>query len=289
MTSVALWFLRLLGKLPLAPVRALGGVLGAAFYFVSRERRNVALTNVGLCFPELSPGERRQLARAHFGMFAQALLDRGFLWWGTAEQIRARVRWIDFHHYESARARRPVILLAPHFVGLDAGGVLATLTWRLVSIYSNQKNPAFNAAVLRGRSRFNEPVLLSRQDGVRGALKALRAGLPFYYLPDMDFGARDAIFVPFFGVPAATVTAPARLAKLADALIVPCVTRLTATGYEVQLYPAWENFPGSDLELATERVNAFIEARVREMPHQYLWTHKRFKTRPDGEPGFYKH
>jgi KDO2-lipid IV(A) lauroyltransferase len=165
--------------------------------------------------------------------------------------------------------------------------VLATLTWRIVSIYSNQKNPDFNEAVLRGRSRFNDPVLLSRQDGVRGALKALREGLPFYYLPDMDFGARDAIFVPFFGVPAATVTAAARLAKLSDALVVPCVTRLTARGYEVQLYPAWEDFPGASIATATERVNAFIEARVREMPEQYLWTHKRFKTRPPGEAGFY--
>jgi KDO2-lipid IV(A) lauroyltransferase len=287
MTRFGLWVLRALGTLPLGMVRALGGLVGALFYLVSKERRGVALTNVGLCFPELSAAERRRLARAHFGVFAKALLDRGFLWWGPAELIHRRVRWVDFRHFEEARARRAVILLAPHFVGLDAGGVLATLTWRIVSIYSNQKNPDFNEAVLRGRSRFNDPVLLSRQDGVRGALKALREGLPFYYLPDMDFGARDAIFVPFFGVPAATVTAAARLAKLSDALVVPCVTRLTARGYEVQLYPAWEDFPGASIATATERVNAFIEARVREMPEQYLWTHKRFKTRPPGEAGFY--
>lgn len=287
MTRIGLWLLRLLGALPLGVGRALGGMLGAAFYLVSAERRGVASTNVALCFPELSAGERRRLVRAHFGVFAQALLDRGFLWWGTPDTIRARVRWVDLHHYEAARVRRPVILLAPHFVGLDAGGVLATMTWRIVSIYSNQKNPDFNQAVLEGRSRFNNPVLLSRQDGVRGALKALREGLPFYYLPDMDFGARDAIFVSFFGVSAATVTAPARLARLADALIVPCVTRMTADGYEVRLYPAWEDFPGDDIAAATERINAFIEARVRSMPNQYLWTHKRFKTRPSGEPGFY--
>jgi KDO2-lipid IV(A) lauroyltransferase len=287
MTRFALWLLKGLGRLPLRWVRGLGGALGALFYLVSAERRSVALTNVGLCFPELSPPERRQLARAHFGVFAQALLDRGFLWWGTPSLIQSRVRWVDFHHFEAARTRGPVILLAPHFVGLDAGGVLATLTWRLVSIYSNQKNPEFNRAVLEGRSRFNSPVLLSRQDGVRGALKALREGLPFYYLPDMDFGARDAIFVPFFGVPAATVTAVPRLARLADALVVPCVTRMTPMGYEVRLYPAWENFPGGDVVLATERLNAFIEARVREMPEQYLWTHKRFKTRPPGEARVY--
>ncbi|MGA2550998.1 MAG: lipid A biosynthesis acyltransferase [Burkholderiaceae bacterium] len=287
MTRLSLWLLRLLGGLPLGLVRLLGGALGGAFYFISKERRSVALTNVGLCFPDLDAAERRKLARAHFGVFAQALLDRGFLWWGSPAVVRKRVHWAGFEHFEAARARKAVILLAPHFVGLDAGGILATLTWRIVSIYSNQKNPLFNEAVLAGRRRFNDPVLLSRQDGVRGALKALRQGLPFYYLPDMDFGARDAIFIPFFGVPAATVTAVPRLAALADALVVPCVTRMTPEGYEVRLYPAWEDFPGDSLISATERMNAFIEARVREMPDQYLWTHKRFKTRPAGERSFY--
>lgn len=287
MTRLALALLRLLGRLPLSVARSAGGILGMLFYLISRERRHVALTNISLCFPELTRTECRQLACAHFGVFAQALLDRGLIWWGTPERIGRAVRWIDLHHYEEAASRGPVILLAPHFVGLDAGGVLATLTWRIVSIYSKQKNRLFNAAVLAGRSRFNDPVLLSRQDGVRGALRALRARLPFYYLPDMDFGARDAIFVPFFGVPAATVTAPARLAKLSEALIVPCVTRMTPDGYEVRLYPAWDDFPGDDLVAATERVNSFIEARVREMPEQYLWTHKRFKTRPPGSGRVY--
>ena len=122
------------------------------------------------------------------------------------------------------------------------------------------------------RSRFNDPLLLSRQDGVRQALRALRERLPFYYLPDMDFGARDAIFVPFFDVPAATVTAPARLAALSGARVVPCVTRMTQDGYEVELYPAWDDFPGDDVAAATRRMNQFIEQRVLEMPEQYLWT-----------------
>jgi len=287
MTRLALALLRALGQLPLSVARSAGGILGALFYLISSERRHVALTNIALCFPELTLQECKQLARAHFGVFAQALLDRGLIWWGTSERICRVVHWVDLHHYEEAAKRRPVILLAPHFVGLDAGGVLSTITWRIVSIYSKQKNRLFNAAVLAGRSRFNDPVLLSRQDGVRGALRALRAGLPFYYLPDMDFGPRDAIFTPFFGVPAATVTAPARLAKLSGALIVPCVTRMTSEGYEVRLYPAWEDFPGDDLAAATERVNSFIEARVREMPEQYLWTHKRFKTRPNGAKRLY--
>jgi KDO2-lipid IV(A) lauroyltransferase len=288
-TRLALAILRGLGHAPLFVARSLGAVVGEMFYFISAERRNVALVNLRLCFPGMDEGARRRLARAHFRRFAQALLDRGLIWWGSPEKIRRTVRWVGMEHYEQAARERPVILLAPHFVGLDAGGILATLTWRLVSVYSRQKNRVFDAAVLAGRSRFNDPVLLSRQDGIRGALRGLQERLPFYYLPDMDFGPRDAIFVPFFGVPAATVTATARLAKLAGAAIVPCVTRMTRDGYEARLYPAWDDFPGEDVEVATRRITAFIEERILEMPAQYLWTHKRFKTRPPGEARYYRH
>jgi KDO2-lipid IV(A) lauroyltransferase len=288
-TDAGLMLLRAMGRLPIPVSRALGAVVGTLFYLISAERRNVVLINLRLCFPAMGESGRRALARSHFRHFAQALLDRGLIWWGSAERISRALRWVDLHHYDEAAKRGPVVLLAPHFVGLDAGGILVTMTWRIVSVYSRQKNRRFDAAVLLGRSRFNNPVLLSRQDGIRGALRALQEHLPFYYLPDMDFGPRDAIFVPFFGVPAATVTATARLAKLSGALIVPCVTRMTASGYEVRLYPAWENFPGDDVLAATERMNHFIEERVLEMPAQYLWTHKRFKTRPPGEARLYRH
>ena len=287
MTRLALFMLRCFGALPLRVTRLLAAITAPLLYLVGRQRRLVAHANLKACFPDMSQRARRQLARAHFRAFTQALFDRGLIWWGPPERIRQAVRWKNLHHYEEAARQHPVILLAPHFVGLDAGGVLATMTWQLVSIYSKQKNRVFNAAILAGRSRFNQPLLLSRQDGVRQALRALRDGLPFYYLPDMDFGARDAIFVPFFGMPAATVTAPARLAALSGARVVPCVTRMTRTGYEVELYPAWQDFPGHDTELATLRMNQFIEQRVAEMPEQYLWTHKRFKTRPPGAAKLY--
>ncbi len=139
----------------------------------------------------------------------------------------------------------------------------------------------------RGRERFPGGVVLSRQQGVRAAVRLVRDGVPFYYLPDMDLGARDAVFVPFFGVPAATVTATARLVQLTGAVVVPFVTRMTPDGYVGRFYPPWPDYPGDDVEAATRRMNAFIEDRVREMPEQYLWSHKRFKTRPDGAPGPY--
>jgi KDO2-lipid IV(A) lauroyltransferase len=279
----ALWCLRWIGRWPLWLSRGFGVLIGTLLFALAHARRRVALTNLRLCFPQMSAGRRLILVWQHVIVLTQSLLDRGWLWYAPRAVVERQVQWIGFEHFEQAAAQGPVILLAPHFVGLDAGGMRVGMHGRAISMYSRQKNPLFDAAVLAGRSRFNAPVLLSRLDGVRGALRGLKQGLPFYYLPDMDFGARDAVFVPFFGVPAATVTAPSRLAKLTGARIVPCVSRLTRHGYEVQVYPAWENYPSDDPLADTARMNRFIEQRVLEMCPQYLWTHKRFKTRPPGE------
>ena len=155
-------------------------------------------------------------------------------------------------------------------------------------MYAAQKSRALTEAMTQGRMRFNNGRLLLRTEGLRPAVKALRDGLPFYFLPDMDLGARDAVFVPFFGVPAATVTSVARLARITGAVVVPLVTTMADDGYVARFYPAWQDFPGDDLAAATRRMNAFIEERVLEMPAQYLWSHKRFKTRPPGEAKPYR-
>ena len=294
MTRFWLAVLRALGRLPLPVTRALGAVLGTILYGVAAQRRRVARVNIRACFPTMSQPERRRLARAHFRAFAQALLDRGLIWWGDRARIERHVRWVDLHHFEEAAAIGPVIVLAPHFVGLDAGGIRFSMLMHAISMYSHQKNRVLDETILAARSRFNKPILLSRQDGMRPAIRAMRRGLSFYYLPDMDFGPRDAAFVPFFGVSAATITAPARLARITKARVVPCITRMTPDGYEARFYPAWTDFPDGDddsaptLARAARRMNEFIEDRVREMPAQYLWTHKRFKTRPGGEGRFYR-
>ncbi len=198
------------------------------------------------------------------------------------------VRIEGLEHWQAV-ADRPVIWLAPHFVGLDMGGVRLGSEYRVVSVYSRQKDPLFDAILYQGRTRFVTPELFSRQQGIRPVVRALRKGLPFYYLPDMDFGDRDSIFVPFFGVAAATITALSRIASLAGAAVVPAVTRQLpgAGGYVLSFYPAWRDFPSDDIERDTRRMNAFIEERVLEMPEQYFWLHKRFKTRPPGEARYY--
>ena len=282
----ALAALRALGRLPYPVLKALGDALGLLLYAVALPRRRVALTNLRMCFPDWTEARRRRVVREHFRYFARSFFDRFVFWYEPAERIRRLCELEGVEHYLPHRGR-PVILLAPHFVGIDAGGIRFLLEWPGVSMYAAQKSAALTEAMTRGRTRFGNSRLLLRTEGLRPALRALREGLPFYFLPDMDLGERDAVFVPFFGVPAATVTSVARLARASGAVVVPLVTRMTDRGYAARFYPAWEEFPGDDVEAATRRMNAFIEERVLEMPAQYLWTHKRFKTRPPGEPRIY--
>jgi KDO2-lipid IV(A) lauroyltransferase len=288
LTRFGLAVVWLLHFLPLGVLAAIGRGVGSLLHLFATERRRVALTNLRLCFPQWSDAERSRVVRRHFQAFARSFIEHGILWWSPRERVLRLVRIEGLQHWQAV-ANRPVIWLAPHFVGLDMGGIRLSAEHRAVSVYSRQKHPVFGAILYHGRTRFVMPELVSRQEGMRAVVKAMRRGLPFYYLPDMDFGDRDSIFVPFFGVPAATITGLARLARLAGAAVVPAVTRQLpgAQGYELRFYPAWSEFPSHDVEADTRRMNEFIEQRVLEMPEQYYWVHKRFKTRPAGEPTIY--
>ncbi|NMG53410.1 lysophospholipid acyltransferase family protein [Aromatoleum aromaticum] len=276
----------LLHWLPLPVLAFLGQAVGEVLYRLARSRRHIVAVNLGLCFPELDDAARRRLARAHFRAVGRSLLERGLLWWGSQRRLMNLIR---LDGAERVRALldegRPVILLAPHFVGLDTGGSRVAMDFDSVSIYAQQNNPVFDRWLFHGRSRFGDQRLLSRQDGVRGTVKAMKAGRPFYYLPDMDYGRKDAVFVPFFGVPAATITGLSRLARLAGAAVVPCVTRMLpgGRGYVVEFGEPWQDFPTTDAEADTAAMNRWIESVVRTMPEQYYWVHRRFKTRPPGE------
>jgi KDO2-lipid IV(A) lauroyltransferase len=276
--------------LPLAVLARAGAALGLTLYALAQSRRRVVLTNLRLCFPDVPAAGRRKLAREHFCAFGRSLLEHGVLWWGSKADIEALVRVEGLEHWRGM-AERPVILLAPHFIGLDMGGIrLGAEGHRLNSIYSRQKNSAAEEVFLRGRMRFGQSTLFARQDGIRPLIRSLKNGEPVYYLPDMDLGARDSVFAPFFGVAAATISGLSRIAGIAGAVIVPCVTRQLpgSAGYVVKLYPAWQDFPTGDAVADAQRMNEFIEARVREMPAQYYWLHKRFKTRPPGEVSLYE-
>ncbi len=287
------WGLRFLHAfLPFSVLAWIGERLGSLLYYASASRRRIGRINLRLCFPEWGEARTCQVLRAHFRALGRATLLETVSWWGRRAEVERVVR-IEGAEHLTAIAGRPVILLAPHFVGLNLGGVRIT-AWLapIVSLYASIKNPAINRLMLHARTRFVGPngvasEMYSRHDGIKPVLRALKKGLPFYYLPDMDYGPKDSIFVPFFGVPAATITALPRLAKTAGAVVLPCVTRWEHGHYVVRLYPAWQGFPSDDVVTDTRRMNAFIEDRVREMPEQYFWLHKRFKTRPEGQSSLY--
>lgn len=282
MTRFALTIMWLLHWLPLPVLAGCGRMLGRLFQQFGKHRQHVVQVNLDLCFPTLSATEKSALALRHFEAFGRSFLERGVLWWASAERIRHLVR-IEGKEHLAALGDRPVILLAPHFVGLDMGWTRLTLERAMVSIYASQNNPVFNAALYAGRLRFGQSELLSRQEGTRRAIKAMKAGKPFYYLPDMDYGKRDTIFVPFFGVPAATITGLSRLVRMTGAAVLPVITRMEDAGYVVTIGPPWQDYPGECIEADTRRMNAFLEAEILKMPAQYFWLHRRFKTRPPGE------
>ena len=280
----------LLHFLPLPVLAAIGNALGRVLFRLGDRRRDVVRINLGLCFPELAAADREKLARDHFRVLGRSILERSVLWWGSRERLE---RMIRIEGTEKLRAQldagRPVILLAPHFVGLDAGGVAVAMRFDSLSMYAEQANPVFDRLLLNGRRRFGDQLLLTRQDGIRATVKAMKSGRPFYYLPDLNARRREAVFVPFFGVPAATTAGLSRLARAAGAVVLTCVTRVLpgGQGYLTEIGDAWENFPTADAEADTARMNAWIEAAVRTMPEQYYWVHRRFKTRPEGSPLIY--
>jgi KDO2-lipid IV(A) lauroyltransferase len=278
----------LLHWLPLPLLGRLGELTGSVLFALVRSRRRITLINLRLCLPELDEAQRRRIAKKHFQGYARAVLERSLLWWASEARLK-RLIVVEPRVPMDLIQAGPTILLCPHFVCLDVAGVAVLLESSLCSIYTRQQNRTFNDALRKGRSRFRPIKLFSRGEGIKPIIRAMREPLPFFMLPDMDFGARDAEFVPFFGVSAATLTAPARIAASTGAKVIPVVATFLPNyrGWKVTFYPPWENYPGDDILEATRTMNAFIEARVRETPDEYFWTHKRFKTRPAGEPGLY--
>jgi KDO2-lipid IV(A) lauroyltransferase len=285
-TRLILALMWLLHWLPLPLLALVGKGLGLMLYALVGERRRVTLTNLGLCFPQLSAAQKSALARRHFMAFGRSIVELGLWWWASPARIRRLVR-LECGERLAAYKGKPVILLVPHFVGIDAGWIRMALEQGLVAIYTRQKNRVFEAAMNGGRLRFGNCELASRQEGTRKALKAMKGGRFFHYSPDMDYGPKESIFVPFFGVPTATITALSRLAKLTGATVIPVLTRMEEGIYVTRIGEPWAAFPGDDEIADARRLNAFIEAEVERSPEQYYWLHKRFKTRPPGEPRLY--
>ncbi len=287
LSHVALGLMRGLACLPLSWQRGLGTLLGWLLYATVLTRRRVVFTNLRLCFPDMTDADIRSLSRRVFVYFSKAWLDRGWLWHGSPQVVRQRLRLCGAVH--ELMDSNPVVIFAPHFVGLDAGwtALAQQLPRHFTTIYTDQANKVMDRWILKGRQRFGSVQLFGRVDGVKLIVAALRSGHPLYLLPDMNFGPHESVFVPFYGVSAATVPSLSRFARLGRAKVVPVVTRMTASGYDVQVLPAWSNFSGDDPVADTAHMNACLQTYIDAMPDQYYWVHKRFKDRPEGEADVY--
>ncbi len=286
---LVLGFLWLFHWLPLGVQAAAGRALGRLLFHAAASRRRVALRNLELCFPEMPAEERRRLAKENFQWVVRSILERGLLWYASAERLK-RLIHVEGDIGFAAATAGPAMWLVPHFVGLELAGTASALQpRRVVSMYQTQSNAVFDDALKRGRLRWNNGDLLPRHHNAMPLVKAIKRGMVFLNLPDMDFGERDAAFVPFFGVPAATLLAPSRLARSLGMRVQPVVVEMLpgGRGYRVRYLPPWTDFPTDDAEADTLRMNRWIESEIRRNPAQYLWVHKRFKTRPAGQPSLY--
>lgn len=283
LTRVVLGVVRGLAFLPLPLLRALGVMLGWTLYGLVSSRRRVVMTNLRLCFPSWSEREIKTQTPLVFVNFAQSWLDRGWLWHGSPRLTLRRLRL--YGAVEELAGDTPTVIFAPHFMGLDAGWTALTqqVPRRFTTIYTDQANAVSDAWILKGRKRFGQARLFGRIEGVKPILEGLKKGEPLYLLPDMNFGPEESVFVPFYGVPAATVPSLSRFAKLGRAKVVPVISRMTATGYDIEVLPALVDFPSGDILADTALMNARLQGYIDAMPTQYYWVHKRFKDRPDGE------
>ena len=287
---LALALLWLLHWLPARWQAALGAGIGGLLHALAAERRRIASRNIELCLPELDAAARARLVREHFAWLGRSIVERGLLWYAPRARIQSLIEVEGDVHLAERRAA-PVMWLVPHFMALEVAAAAVQLfqTRRGATIYQAQSNPVFDAAVRKGRQRFGGSELFTRQDSAKPLIRAIRQqGLGFFNLPDMDFGIKDAAFVAFFGVPAATLLAPSRMARLLDMTVQPVVAEMLATGgWRVRFLPPLPDWPTDDALADTLHMNQWIETEVRRNPAQYLWVHKRFKTRPAGEAPLY--
>ncbi len=289
-----LGWLWLIQWLPMPLLVALGRGLGGLLYRVGRSRRRIGRRNLALCLPSMSDADREAVLREHFALLGRSLLERALLWWSPRPRIEKLIEVVGdvgLAEREFRTHGRPTMWLCPHFLGLDVAGAAVLLFQKqpVASIYQAQSNEVVDTAMRQGRLRWGNAQIFPRSDSVKPLLRAIKNGHVFFNLPDMDFGERDAAFVPFFGVPAATLLAPSRMAKMLDMVVQPVIAELLpgGQGYRVHFLPPLDNFPTDNPEADALRMNLFIETQIRQRLPQYLWVHKRFKTRPMGENGLY--
>ena len=285
--AILVTLLRAFSFLPYSLVARLGSGLGAALYLLPSRRKHVVLVNLRLCFPERTERERYDLGRAHFRQVVRSYLERGIQWFGNEKAIKDIVQLeskIDLDEKDAP----PTIFMGFHFVGIEIGCMLYSMQLPVAALYTRMSNARMCGLAQRQRGRFGAE-MIERASSARKIVGILRSGKPVMLAADMDHGTENSVFVPFFGVPACTLTSVSRLARLGRARVVPFVTEVLPDfkGYKLTIFEPLDGFPSaSDTEDAS-RMNAFLEAQILRFPEQYYWVHRRFKHRPAGVAGVY--
>jgi KDO2-lipid IV(A) lauroyltransferase len=271
----------LVAQLPWRILQGLGRALGHILWRLARSRRETARTNIRLCFPELSTAEQEALAREAVIQMGVAITELAGSYCNRWVRFDKRIEIEGWEHLEAARRNGGVLLLGVHFNTLEVAGRLLATRAPYSAVFRPNDNPLLDAFIRYGRSRYTEKYI-DRQD-IRALVRQLRDGRIVWYAPDQDYGVRHAVFAPFFGHPAATITATSRLAKMGRATVVPMgYYRLSGGRYKLVFLPPLQDFPGDDDIADATRVNSTVETLVRRAPAQYLWVHRRFKHQPEG-------
>ena len=281
-------FLWVLGQLPVTLGRWLVAPLAPLLRLGLSSRRKVAERNLQACFPDLDEAERERLLRASFSSLARMVAEMAWCWTGNGRKIQRMGRYEGAEHVQAAaREGKGVLVVTAHLACLEAGGRLLTDVVPGGAVYRPLRNEVMEWYQNRGRLQYAD-VMISKRD-TRGMLRYLKSGGCIWYAPDQDFGSSQSAFAPFFGINTASLLATHRLPKMTGCAVVPMFPRWDAsTGeYVIEILPALDNFPSEDPVADLARVNAILEAHVRKYPEQYWWIHRRFKTRPEGEPPFY--
>jgi KDO2-lipid IV(A) lauroyltransferase len=278
----------LLARLPLRVLVTLGGATGRLAFRLAPSRRHITRMNLALCFPALDPTAQERLAREVFRHTGVMLAETLVAWLAPRRPVAQRFTVHGIEHLRAAAAQgRGVLLVGAHFSCIDFASQALSNLIDLDVMYRKNRNPAWEWLQVHGRRHYFDGVI--ERDDTRTTLRRLKDGRILWYAADQDYGGRHSVFAPFFGIPAATITATARLARFnrSPVLFLAVHRDLDQLAWEVEISPVLEDFPSGDDVADASRINALVEAAVRRHPEQYLWLHRRFKTRPPGEPRLY--
>ncbi|MGF1682942.1 LpxL/LpxP family Kdo(2)-lipid IV(A) lauroyl/palmitoleoyl acyltransferase [Photobacterium minamisatsumaniensis] len=278
-----------LSLLPYSFQRRLGQGLGRTLLRFMKKRRFTIERNLELCFPEMSEAARKQMVKENIDNSGLALLETGMAWFWSDARVKRHVKFEGMEHIEALEKQgKGAVFIAVHSMNLELGARAFGTMKSGIGVQRANKNACFNYFQCKGRSRSNR-TLIDRKD-VKGMLRALKSGGRVWYAPDHDYGLRRSTFAPLFAVENACTTMGTSLivdSAKCEVLAFTFVRDCNSGQYTVKISPPLHDFPRNEPEKAAAFVNKVVEQSILEAPEQYMWLHRRFKTRPEGEPSLY--